>query len=172
MKDYIEILNKLILSERKLQLSAHTYSRRTHSMHSTPLNAELVLHPKCISTSSDLPVLFQPLTELLMSQHDVKVNQDQTNIINLLKPPSLSHNREIVFEQISHVGARIKVLWGSDELGDSGWKPGWYTANVQGYDSDTDILTIQYPSEPGCTYNIALTPMYSKGSLKLVRPVL
>jgi len=26
------------------------------------------------------------------------------------------------------------------------------TANVKGYDYDVDIITVQYPSEPGCTY--------------------
>ena len=59
-------------------------------------------------------------------------------------------NRTIALkEQIVEIGTKLKVKWSQDELGDSGWRPGWYTTTVQGYDEDTNLLTVTYPSEPG-----------------------
>jgi len=49
-------------------------------------------------------------------------------------------------------GASIKVKWSTEEIGDSSWKPGWYKATVQSYDSKSDTLSVVYPSEPGCMY--------------------
>ena len=60
-------------------------------------------------------------------------------------------------KQIKETGARIKVKWSSEEIGDSGWQAGWYTAIVQSYDSDSDEIIVSYPSEPGCTYTLDLS---------------
>ena len=75
-------------------------------------------------------------------------------------------------EQISQIGSKVKVKWSKDEVGDSGWRPGWYNAEVQGYDNETDMITVQYPSEPGCTYTIELTPLLTQNNIKLVKAVL
>ncbi len=73
--------------------------------------------------------------------------------------------------QLAEVGAKIKVRWNKDDIGDSGWKTGWYVAYVQGYNAESDILTLEYPSEPGCTYSVELTPMITSGTIKLVQAV-
>ncbi len=54
-------------------------------------------------------------------------------------------------EQISQVGAKVKIKLPVEEIGDSGWKPGWYIAYVQAYGDETAILTVQ---EPDCTYTL------------------
>lgn len=54
------------------------------------------------------------------------------------------------------VGAKVKVKWTVEEIGDSGWRPGWYVASIQLYDDETDRETLMYSSEPGCTYEIDL----------------
>jgi len=41
------------------------------------------------------------------------------------------------------------------------------TANVKGYDYDVDIITVQYPSEPGCTYTMEVTPLIATDKLNL-----
>ena len=66
----------------------------------------------------------------------------------------------------------MKVKWTMDEIGDSGWKPGWYVAHVQSYLSQTDELTLQYSSEPDCTYIVELTPLLSAGKIQLVQGVI
>ncbi len=64
------------------------------------------------------------------------------------------------------------MKWNADEIGDSGWKPGWFVAYVQGYDTAEDTLTLHYPSERGCTYTVELTPLLLAGTIKLVQAVL
>lgn len=59
-------------------------------------------------------------------------------------------------EQMSQVGAVVKIKWTEDEIGDSGWKPGWYNAYVQAYSEEDDIIDVTYPTEPNCTYSIQL----------------
>ena len=39
------------------------------------------------------------------------------------------------------VGSEIKGKWSVDEVGGSGWKPGWYTAFVEGYDEGDDEIS-------------------------------
>ena len=52
---------------------------------------------------------------------------------------------ESLKQQLVEIGAKIKVKWSLDEVGESGWKPGWYIAYVQGYDAESDIVTLQLP---------------------------
>jgi len=64
-------------------------------------------------------------------------------------------------------GASIKVKWSAEEIGDSGWKPGWYKAIVQSYNSKSDTLSVVYPSEPGCIYTIDVSVYLACGNLRL-----
>ena len=75
-------------------------------------------------------------------------------------------------EKMSQVGARVKIKWTAEDIGNSGWRPGWYVANVQGYDDETDQLTVQYPSEPDCTYTIELTSSFHNSRIQLVKAVI
>ncbi len=74
---------------------------------------------------------------------------------------------EEVRSDMCEVGAKIKVKWTPEELGDSGWRPGWYQAVVLSYDAESDLLTISYPVEEGCVYTIDLSSMLHKGTIKL-----
>ena len=56
----------------------------------------------------------------------------------------------------------------SDEIGTSGWKPGWYVATVQSYCMDTDTITVTYQAEPNVTYSEELTPLITGGKIKLL----
>ena len=70
----------------------------------------------------------------------------------------MSDNSQI--DNFKQVGSKVKIRWTLEELGNSGWKPGWYVAYVQAYDDETDTLTVQYLSEPGCI--IGLDYLYSQ----------
>ena len=63
---------------------------------------------------------------------------------------------------VSAKGARIHVKWTKEEIGDSGWSPGWYVAIVQSYNNEDDIVAVTYPSEPGCTYEFELSILLNK----------
>ena len=75
-------------------------------------------------------------------------------------------------EKISQVGAKVKIKWTVDEVGDSGWRPGWYVAYVQAYDNETATITVQYPTEPDCTYTLELIPSIQNGKIQLVNAVI
>lgn len=67
-----------------------------------------------------------------------------------------------------------KQVWSgqSEELGDSGWKPGWYKAVVQAYDTEEDTITVVYPSEPGCMYTMGLSSMITSKKIKSIHTVI
>ena len=70
------------------------------------------------------------------------------------------------------VGAKVKVRWTVEEIGDSGWRPGWYVATIQSYNDETDQTTLVYSSEPGCTYEIDLSTYINQKKIQLVRAVI
>ncbi len=69
-------------------------------------------------------------------------------------------------EMITHTGARILVKWSMEEIGDSGWQLGWYAAEIQAYDSDSDTATVMYVAEPGSVYSIQVTPYITLGKIE------
>ena len=60
---------------------------------------------------------------------------------------SESSNSDALIEQITQVGSVVKVRWTAEEVGDSGWNPGWYKATVQNFDKDSDIITLKCARE-------------------------
>ena len=71
-------------------------------------------------------------------------------------------------EKIAQIGAKIKVQLTKEEIGESGWKPGWYVATVQRYFTETDVVTVTYASEPNHTYDEDLLELISGGRIKLL----
>ena len=83
--------------------------------------------------------LFDPLLEF------IDVNKHKSEDEPFLKPCDIktdSPTRDELKNQISQTGSRIKVKWTKEEVADSGWKPGWYIAEVQSYDED--VITVLY----------------------------
>lgn len=64
------------------------------------------------------------------------------------------------------------VKWKADELGDSGWRCGWYVAYVQAYDEENDNLTLEYLSELCITYTVDITKYIHMGKIQLVKAVM
>ena len=46
-----------------------------------------------------------------------------------------------LYDEVTEIGARIQVRWSGDELKGTGWKSGWYAAEVQGFDPDEDTIS-------------------------------
>ena len=78
-------------------------------------------------------------------------NLYEINVKELLNEGNLKVNQANDLEQFFEVGACAQVKWSEDEIGDSGWKPGWYIGEVQGSDSANDLVTVQFISEIGDT---------------------
>ena len=174
MKNTIKIHYKLILAQRKLNctLSAHTYYKRTHSS-STSISTPLFPLPETIHSPDDLHLLFAPLLDYMNSQHSLREINDDSSTLRMIsrKIRNPQQNKKELLQEITQTGAKIKVKWSAEEIGDTGWKPGWYVAVVTGYNSDTDTLLLEYPAEPGCSYELPLTPTISCGNIKLVKAV-
>ena len=158
LKDLIQIFKLLVLAQRKVQISNHTYQKRTFA---TEQYKERISPPHHILTSN-LHELFQPITAHLDNQRHRREEKDQNNTVRLVAGVPMSHSS--LKEKISQVGAKVKIKWTVDEVGDSGWRPGWYVAYVQAYDNETDTITVQYPTELDCTYTLELIPSIQNGN--------
>lgn len=108
-----------------------TYSSKTYQQ---------LVHPPDILTESNLLKLFDPLVKYIEAQR--KERRDKNRSIPV-KVAAATPNIITLKEQIVEIGAKVKVKWSQDEIGgQSGWRPGWYTAYVQRYDEVTDLLTV------------------------------
>ena len=154
------------MSQKKLQLNHHEYQHRTFA---TTSYQQFVPPPTNIS-SANLHKLFDSLVAHLDNQRGTREEKDHMSTVHLMAgaPPTCSS----IKERVSQVGAKVKIKWTLEEIGDSGWRPGWYLAYVQAYDDETDTLTVQYPSEPECIYTFELTPFIYKYKIQLVKAVM
>lgn len=66
-----------------------------------------------------------------------------------------------LYDEVTEIGARIKVLWTKDDVQKTGWKPGLYFAEVQGFEPDEDIISIIYEKEPKRVYQESVTTAIS-----------
>ncbi len=171
IKDFVSIHKNLILSERRLNLTHHTYHTRAYSTLTSGSDSTL-LTPLQVREPSHLSEVYQPLLSYLSQIREQRKEEEEKTAVHLVSPPVSSDNDEALFEQISQVGCKIKVKWAAGELGDSGWTPGWYLATVTGYNSDSDMITLEYTKERGCIYDMELSPAISAHEIKLVRPVI
>lgn len=71
------------------------------------------------------------------------------------------------YHQYFEVGRQVKIRWSKDEMGDTGWREGWYNAEVQESELSSDEITVVYVSEPESTYKVEVTPLLANGKLKL-----
>ena len=77
---------------------------------------------------------------------------------------------DIIRNQVCQTGTRITVKWTKEQVGDSGWKPGWYTADVQYYDDINDEISVLYPGEPDIVYKMDVESSITEKCIRVVRP--
>jgi len=75
------------------------------------------------------------------------------------------------YDEVTEIGARVQVRWSGDDVKGTGWKAGWYAAEVQDFDPDEDIISVVYDREPTQIYQECVTAAISKGELRLVKSV-
>ena len=73
----------------------------------------------------------------IVSLQDERIARDERTTANHHQYQKMMTH--VLKKQITEFGARVKVKWTADDIVDSGWRPGWYTAHVQGYE---DIITL------------------------------
>lgn len=80
-----------------------------------------------------------------------------------------SSQESMLKEQVTQIGAIVSIRWSASEVGDLGWKPGWYKGKfIYGYCEESDILTLRYLLEPDNTYEEEITPLLLQNKVKLI----
>lgn len=111
-------------------MSCHIYQKRTYT---TKDYQQHVSPPSNISESNSHN-LFDLIIKHLQSLRNSREAKDKESPLGQV---STKHDDSQV-EMLKQVEAKVKVRWTSEEIGDSGWRPGWYVAYVQAYDEDSD----------------------------------
>ena len=156
----------LIHSQRLLNITNHIFTKRTFSSTQNKISVPLPHH---IHDYSDLCHLFDPLIQFVDIIHE---QRSTTEIVTAVKSDLQCSTVKTDFDikdQVCIVGSKISIKWSKEDVKDSGWKPGWYTAYVQEYDEDEDEITVNYPCEPGCVYTLSVTPAITADTIRLVR---
>ena len=97
----------------------------------------------------------------LSSLNRTKIPHDDLN--RNLKEISDTDAMSAFFE----IWQRVKIRWTANEIGDSRWRSGWYVAEIQRSDIESDIISIVYASEPDCIYEIEVIPPFIEGKLTM-----
>ena len=95
----------------------------------------------------------------------------EISVNELVKEGTIQTYNGDKMEQFYEVGARVKVKWTREEIGDSNWRPGWYVGEVQGSIAEEDEITVQFISEPESTYTYEVTPCVAEGKLRMVKQI-
>ena len=168
--------NNIILAQRSLHITHHIYRCRKYTLQKK--NPHFVSPPSHVQSESDLVKLFDPLVAYLEKQQQRDTTRLESFIavskfVRACEIPSSSEssNSDALIEQITQVGSIVKVRWTAEEVGDSGWNPGWYKATVQKFDKDSDIITLKYVRET-IPYEEEFTPLLSQGKIKLFQAVM
>ena len=71
-----------------------------------------------------------------------------------------------LYDQVTEIGASLSIRWTKEEVKGSGWKAGWYQAEVQAFDHETEEITIIYSREPTVIYSECVTQLTSEEKLR------
>ncbi len=143
------------------------YRKRTY----TTKTSESQLQVPRNTNFENLQSIFEPVknyVEILKNIRYEKSKELSTAIVGsscgTQNQPGTNHEE---YEEYFSIGTKIKIRWTKDEIGDSGWRCGWYTAQVQeGYLED-DNIQVLYFSEPECVYSVCVSEYLALGKLKL-----
>ena len=168
LRDLIHLAYKTIREQRRLSITTHVYRKRKFTLQNK--DPHFVPQPQHVQTEEDLQSLFEPL---LIQINSNRKKHEVADEMLAFKPQlsscdTTSTDEKVLHQCITQVGSRVKLQWTCDEIGTSGWKPGWYVATVQSYCVDTDVITVTYQAEPNVTYDEELTPLITGGKIKLL----
>ena len=169
VKNTIQIA-KAIISEEVKTYFLETDNVRRVRKHSVMLkNRSSLPVPEWIKCPSDLHNIFEPLERYINN------GIDKSNTACLSVPLSVENcvnfndaEDESTYDAYFEIGTRIRVRWTKDEIGDSGWRSGWYVAEVQGSNILEDTVEVVYISEPKSIYTIEVTEFLGQGKLQLI----
>lgn len=168
MVDLVHLVYEVIRKQKELKITNHIYRTRTYSskQHS---GCSTIPIPDHITTEDDLSRLFDPILTFIKSQSDQLKKLDEVAVYCPYNPhSSIVSNVDATKQRMIQIGSKVKIHWTTEEVKGSGWKGGWYTAKVHGYDELSDTLTVTYSSEPSTPYEEELNELLNQEKIKLV----
>ena len=164
--DTIKLMKLVIFYQLRYDIVGLTDVCRTRKFAKTVKSKSRIPIP--VDESKDcLETLLDPLLDYL--DNKIKVVHDCIDADNVTDHDSTgfkSKNMEEDYEKYFEVGSKVKIKWTSNEIGNSGWKPGWYVAEVQSSSIGDDEISVVYVSEPDCVYTVEVVPLLAQGKLR------
>lgn len=159
-----------ILQEEKRQFVLNrddVYRKRTY----TTKKSESQLQVPYNTNFENMQRIFEPVKNYVQILRKIRIEKS-TELSNAIigntsytqNQPATNHEE---YEDYFSIGTKIKVRWTKDEIGDSGWRCGWYTAQVQEGHLEEDVIQVLYFSEPECVYSVCVSEYLALGKLKL-----
>ena len=78
------------------------------------------------------------------------------------------YNKTEEYEIFFEIGSEVLVKWTKEEIGDSGWRPGWFLAEVQDSNLANDWIKVEYKSERCHIYKIEVLTALANNKLKMM----
>ena len=72
-----------------------------------------------------------------------------------------------LYDAYTEIGARILVKWDKSEVAGTGWKPGWYAAEVQAFYPHDDKIDVLYRTSQTEVYSENVTDLIMHGKITL-----
>ena len=156
-----------IILEEKRQIILHPqYLTRKRTYTKIKCSSRLDIPPDL--SFHNLQDVFQQLKEYLTIERKIRRKNNEAFVTKNNKlGDELSNIKPDTYEEYFCIGRKIKVKWSKDEIGNSGWKTGWYCAQVQEGHIEEDDITIVYYTEPECVYTLCVSESLALGKLKL-----
>lgn len=163
--DFIKLIKSMIFYQMRCEIVGQPDVCRTRKFSGSVLkNTSKIQIPDGVS-SQNLEKLLDPLLLYLDTKtersSEKDINEDPTGF-----ECKLTKGKADDYEDYFEVGSKVKIRWTSTEIGDSGWKPGWYVAEIQASSIDDDEVSVVYVSEPDCVYTVEVMPLLAQGKLR------
>jgi hypothetical protein len=164
--DTIDIAKKLIYAQIAIHVMEKEFivTKREFSTPENPMNA--MERPR---QAAGMPRTFKeknPVPEGTTLQSLPKIFSKLEQSIHATNSALHKNETTDTLETIRNCNTKVVVKWTKeDSLGS--WKPGWYIATVQSYDSQNDEIAIEYSSEQGKVYIMTVEDSVAEGILQL-----
>ena len=163
IKDLIKWVQSLILYQVNCEIIDQPDIYRTRKFPGKNLAKKSQIPIPYGVSKENLENLFETL--LIYLNHKTHHSSNMNKVENTME--NKTGSKEVNYEDYFEVGSNVKIRWTSEEIGDSGWKPGWYSADVQSSTIENDEISVVYVSEPDCVYSVEVTPLLALGKLRM-----
>lgn len=171
-----EILKTIGFAEEIIQEEKRQFVLNRDDMHRkrtyTTKTSESQLHVPNDINFKNLQNIFEPIKGYVKILKDIRLEKSKEFCITTAKSnsntqcqPEKIQDQE--YEEYFSIGVKVKIRWTNEEIGDSGWRSGWYTAQVQESHLEDDTIQVLYFSEPECVYSVCVSEYLALGKLKL-----